>query len=87
MVAMKNDARPACVIVFNEVIEVAVCLIEETKVHLVAKKREEVLEDQTRHRNAIFKHIDLSLVLELTCFLNCFYKWYYIQIVVPHENL
>ena len=31
MVAMKNDTRPACVVVFNEVIEVAVCLIEETK--------------------------------------------------------
>ena len=29
------------------VIEVAVCLIEETKVRLVAQKREEVLEGQT----------------------------------------
>ena len=84
---MKNDARPACVVVFNEVKEVAVCLIEENEVSLVAQKREEVLEGQTRHRNTIFKHIDLSLFPELTRFLDRLYERHYIQIVVPHEKI
>ena len=87
MVAMKNDARPTCVGVFNEVIEVAVGLIKETIVHLVAQKQEEVFEGQTRHGDAIFKHINLSLLQELTHFLDRFYKRHYLQIAVPHEKI
>ena len=45
------DCRSACVVVFNEMIGVAVCLIEETELRLAAQEREEVLEGQTRHRS------------------------------------
>ena len=68
MVTMENDPWAAGVVVFNEIIQVTVGLIEETEVCLVAQKRKEVLEGQTTHRNPFFKHIDLSFLPELSHF-------------------
>ena len=50
---MENDTWAAGV-VFNEMIQDTVGLIEETEVRLVLQKRKEELEGQTRRRNPVF---------------------------------
>ena len=74
------------VVVFNEMIEIAVRLIEETKVGLRWEVWEEVLEGETREWNPVVEHIDLPFSPELTHFLDRFYKRHHIQVVVPHEK-
>jgi len=74
MVTMENDTWAAGVFVFNEMIQVTVGLIQETEVCLVAQKRKEVLEGQTRHRNPFFKRIDLFLARTVSFFLQCLGK-------------
>ena len=87
MVTVENDTWAACVVIPDQVIKVAVGFIEETEVGLRREVREEVLEGQTRHRYTILKHINLSLLPELTHFLDRLQERYHIQIIVTQENI
>ena len=84
---MKNDTWAVCVVIPDQVIKVAVGFIAETEVGLRREAREEVLEGQTRHRNTVFKHIDLSLLPELTHFFERLQERYHIQIIVPNKKI
>ena len=81
MVTVENDTWAACVVIPDQVIKVAVGLNAETEVGLRREVREEVLEGQTRYRNTVFKHIDLSLLPELTHFFDRLQERYHMQIL------
>ena len=84
---MKKDTWAACVVIPDQVMKVAIGFIAETEVGLRREVREEVLEGQTRDRNTVFKHINLSLLPELTHFFDRLLERYHIQIIIPNKKI
>ena len=60
MVAVKDNTWPTRVVIFNEVMEIAIGLVEQAEEHLFAQEREEVLLNQEDFFHRCVKQLPLQ---------------------------
>ena len=83
---MEGDGRATDDVVFDELVQIAVCLIEGDEVCVGWETVEEI---QQRQLDAytVFKYIDVLVVVEGGLFVDCLEKWRHVTVIVPYEVL
>ena len=87
MVAVKYDGRTTDDIVFDEKVQIAIRLVEDSEEGVRWKIVEEIEQCQARNAYAIFEHIDVLLFVEGKLFVDGFEKGYDVAVVIPHEKV
>ena len=64
MIAVKNDRRPAYNVIFDEVVQIFILLVEDGKVGLLWKVVEQVQQGQTRYADTLLEHVYSTLSIE-----------------------
>ena len=86
MVAVTYDGRTTNGIAFDELVQIAVRLVEDSEG--VRRKFVEVIEQwQSRDAYDIFEHIDVLLFVEGELFVDGFEKRYKVAVVISHEKV
>ena len=85
MVSVEYDGRATDDVVFDELVQIAVCLIEGDEVCVGWEAVEEVEQRQPRDAYTVFKYIDVLVVVECGLFYNGFEEWRHVTVVIPHE--
>ena len=86
MVAVKYDGRTTNDIVFDELVQIAVRLVEDSKEGVRRKFVEEIEQCQSRDAYAIFEHIDVMLFVEGKLFIDGVDEGYDVSVIIPHEK-
>ena len=76
MVAVKYDGRTTDDIVFDEKVQIAVRLVEDSEEGVRRKFVEEIEQCQSRNAYTIFEHIDVLLFVEGKLFVDGYEKGY-----------
>ena len=87
MVSVKYDGRTNNDIVFDELVQIAVRLVEDSDEGVRRKFVEEIEQCQSRDAYAIFEHIDVLLFVEDKLFIDGVEEGYAISVVIPHEKV
>ena len=87
MVSVKYDSRTTDDVVFNELVQIAVRLVEHSEVGLRRKIVEEIEQCPARNAYAVFEHIDVMLLVEGELFINGLEEGYDIAVIIPHEKV
>ena len=61
---MKNDRRPAYDVLFDEVMQIFILLVEDGKVGLLWKVVEQVQQGKTRYADTLLEHVYSTLSIE-----------------------
>ena len=84
---MEDDGRATDDVVFDELVQVAVCLIEGDEVCVGWEAIEEIQQRQPRDAYTGFKYIDVLVVVEGGLFVDCLEKGRHVTVIVPYEVL
>ena len=85
VVAMEDDGRATDDVVFDELVQIAVCLIEGDEVCVWWETVEEIQQRQPRDAYTVFKYIDVLVVVECGLFVDCLEKGRHVTVIVPDE--
>ena len=84
---MEDDGRATDDVVFDELVQIAVCLIEGDEVCVGWETVEEIQQRQPRDAYTVFKYIDVLVVVEGGLFVDCLEKERHVTVIVPYEVL
>ena len=84
---MENDRWPTDDVVFDEVMQILVSLIEDGKERICWKVVEQIEQCQTRNANSVFEHIDVLLLIEGKPFIESFKEGNNVAVIVPNEKI
>ena len=87
MVSVKYDGWTTDDVVFNELVQIAVRLVEHGEVGLRRKIVEEIEQCQSRNAYAVFEHIDVLLLVEGELFVDGLEEGNDIAVIIPHEKV
>ena len=87
MVSVKYDGRTTDDVVFNELVQIDVRLVERGEVGIRRKFIEEIEQCQFRNAYAVFEHIDVLLLVEGELFVDGLEEGYDIAVIIPHEKV
>ena len=87
MVSVKYDGWTTDDVVFNELVQIAVRLVEHGEVGLRRKIVEEIEQCQSRNAYAVFEYIDVLLLVEGELFVDGLEKGNDIAVIIPHEKV
>ena len=85
MVSVEDDRRTADDVVFDELVQIAVCLIEGDEVCVGWEAVEEVEQRQPRDAYTVFKYIDVLVVVECGLFVYGFDNGFDVAVVISYE--
>ena len=87
MIAVKNDRRTADNVLFNEVMQIFILLVEDGKVGLLWKVVVQVQQGQTRYADALLEHVYSTLSIEGKLSVDGLKKGNHVPVVVPDEKV
>ena len=87
MIAVINYRRAADNVIFDEVMQIFILLVEDGKVGPLWKVVEQVQQGQTRYADALFEHVYSTLLIEGKLSNDCLKKGNHVTVVVPDEKV
>ena len=87
MVSVKYDGWTTDDVVFNELVQIAVRLVEHGEESVRRKIVEEIEQCQSGNAYAIFEHIDVLLLVEGELFVDSLEERFDVAVVIPHEKI
>ena len=83
---MKYDRRTTANVIFDEIVQVFVFLVEDGKVGLLWKVVEQVQQGQTRYTDALLEHVYSTLLIEVKLSVDGL-KRNHVPVVIPDEKV
>ena len=87
MIAVKYDRRTTANVIFDEIVQIFVFLVEDGKVGLLGKVVEQVQQGQTGYADALLEHVYSTLLIEVKLSLDGLQKGNHVPVVVPDEKV
>ena len=84
---MKNERSSANHVIFNEMMQIFILLVEDGKVCLLGKVVEQVEQGQTRYADALLEHVYATLLVEGKLSVDGLQKGNHVPVVVPDEKV
>ena len=85
MISVKNDGGTPDDVVFHELMEIAVCLVEYCEECVVGEIIEEVEQREAGNTNAVLEHVNITVAVESELFLNRLEERGDVTVIVPYE--
>ena len=87
MIAVKYDRRTTANVIFDEVVQIFVLLVEDGKVGLLRKVVEQVQQGQTGYADALLEHVYPALLIEVKLSVDGLQKGNHVPVVIPDEKV
>ena len=87
MIAVKYDRWTTANVIFDEIVQIFVFLVEDGKVGLLGKVVEQVQQGQTRYTDALLEHVYSTLLIEVKLSVDGLQKGNHVPVVIPDEKV
>ena len=82
---MEDDVRATSDVVLAQIVQIFILLIQYGEV--VWKVLEYVLKDESGNADAVFKHINTSVLVKLKHFVDGFQHGFYVFVIIQHKEI